>query len=63
VGRELSEALSRIKKLSGPLPICASWKRIRDDKGNWHHGVKHNAEVEFGCAPRALRPGTPGRAG
>jgi PAS domain S-box-containing protein len=29
------EALSRIKTLSGLLPICAACKRIRDDKGYW----------------------------
>lgn len=28
-------ALSRIKTLSGLLPICASCKKIRDDKGYW----------------------------
>ena len=33
--RELEEALSRVKTLSGLLPICASCKRICDDKGNW----------------------------
>jgi PAS domain S-box-containing protein len=29
------DALSRIKTLSGLLPICASCKKIRDDKGYW----------------------------
>ncbi len=29
------EALSKIKTLSGLLPICASCKRIRDDQGYW----------------------------
>ncbi len=29
------EALSRIKTLSGLLPICSSCKKIRDDKGYW----------------------------
>ena len=31
----LEEALERIKRLSGMLPICASCKNIRDDKGYW----------------------------
>ncbi len=29
------DALSRIKTLSGLLPICSSCKKIRDDKGYW----------------------------
>lgn len=32
---ELREALVHIKTLSGLLPICASCKKIRDDKGYW----------------------------
>jgi len=32
---KLEEALAEIKKLSGMLPICASCKKIRDDKGYW----------------------------
>ena len=32
---ELQEALTRVKTLSGMLPICASCKKIRDDKGYW----------------------------
>lgn len=33
--KELSEALDRIKKLSGLLPMCASCKKIRNDSGYW----------------------------
>lgn len=33
--RELQEALSKVKLLSGMLPICASCKKVRDDKGYW----------------------------
>jgi hypothetical protein len=33
--RELQEALDNIKTLSGMLPICASCKKIREDKGSW----------------------------
>jgi len=29
------EALSKVKKLTGLLPICASCKKIRDDEGYW----------------------------
>ena len=32
---KLQDALTRIKQLSGLLPICASCKKIRDDKGDW----------------------------
>ncbi|MEN6318042.1 MAG: PAS domain-containing protein [Syntrophaceae bacterium] len=32
---KLQEALSKVKSLSGLLPICASCKKIRDDKGYW----------------------------
>ncbi len=31
----LKDALANIKTLSGMLPICASCKKIRDDKGYW----------------------------
>ncbi len=32
---ELQNALAQVKKLSGFIPICASCKKIRDDKGYW----------------------------
>lgn len=34
--KKLQEALAKIKALQGLLPICASCKRIRDDKGYWN---------------------------
>lgn len=34
---ELRDALANIKTLSGLVPICASCKKIRDDKGYWNH--------------------------
>ncbi len=34
--RDLQEALLKVKKLSGLLPICSSCKKIRDDKGYWN---------------------------
>ena len=33
--KELREALSEVKQLSGLLPICANCKKIRDDEGYW----------------------------
>jgi PleD family two-component response regulator len=34
--RELQKALKDIRTLSGFIPICASCKKIRDDKGFWN---------------------------
>lgn len=34
--RDLQDALAKIRTLQGLLPICASCKRIRDDKGYWN---------------------------
>jgi len=48
--RELEEALSKVKLLSGLLPICASCKKIRDDKGYWNQiesYVKEHSMAEF----------------
>ena len=33
---QLRETLADVKTLSGLLPICASCKHIRDDRGYWH---------------------------
>lgn len=33
---DLTQALGRVKQLSGLLPICASCKKIRDDRGYWN---------------------------
>jgi hypothetical protein len=35
INEELTHALREVKQLSGLLPICASCKKIRDDKGYW----------------------------
>jgi hypothetical protein len=47
---ELERALVDIKQLSGMLPICASCKKIRNDKGYWE-GIeaylRDHSEVEF----------------
>jgi len=47
---ELTEALGRVKQLSGLLPICASCKKIRDDRGYWNqleHYISKHSEVGF----------------
>ena len=48
--RELQDALSKVKKLSGFLPICASCKRIRDDKGYWNQiesYIRDHSDIDF----------------
>jgi PAS domain S-box-containing protein len=42
--RKLQEALAEVKTLSGLLPICASCKMIRDDKGYWNQIETYVAE-------------------
>jgi PAS domain S-box-containing protein len=47
---ELQEALAEVKQLSGLLPICASCKKIRDDKGYWNQIEEYildHSEAEF----------------
>jgi Na+/melibiose symporter-like transporter len=47
---ELKEALRKIKTLSGFLPICATCKKIRDDKGYWNQiesYIETHSEAEF----------------
>ncbi len=47
---DLQAALANVKRLQGLLPICASCKKIRDDRGYWHQVeqyVQDHAEVEF----------------
>lgn len=36
LNRSLAQALAKVKKLSGRLPICIGCKSIRDDAGDWH---------------------------
>lgn len=48
--RDLQEALAKVKLLSGFLPICASCKKIRDDKGYWNqieNYISNYCDVEF----------------
>ncbi len=46
----LEKALTRVKTLSGLLPICASCKKIRDDQGYWNQielYIKEHSMAEF----------------
>jgi len=57
---ELQKALSEVKKLSGLLPICASCKMIRDDKGYWNQiesYIRDHSEAEFshGICPDCVK--------
>lgn len=47
---KLKTTLNRVKLLSGMIPICASCKKIRDDKGYWNQiesYIKSHSEAEF----------------
>lgn len=57
---DLQAALGRVKILSGLLPICASCRKIRDDKGYWRlleAYIHEHSEVEFshGLCPECAR--------
>jgi len=47
---ELRRAFGEIKQLKGIFPICASCKKIRDDKGYWHQVelyIRDHTDAEF----------------
>jgi PAS domain S-box-containing protein len=53
---ELQDALANIKTLSGLVPICASCKKIRDDKGYWNQLEQYimdhsDAKLSHGICP------------
>ena len=57
---DLKEALSKVKTLSGFIPICASCKKIRDDKGYWEQVevyIRDHSEAEFshGICPECMK--------
>jgi ABC-type nickel/cobalt efflux system permease component RcnA len=57
---QLHKAFSEIKQLKGIVPICASCKNIRDDKGFWQqveNFVSNNTEAVFshGICPDCSR--------
>jgi len=58
--KELKQALSQVKQLSGFLPICSHCKKIRDDKGYWNQiesYIHNHSEAEFshGICPECAR--------
>ncbi len=55
-----SNTMDKVKLLSGLLPICASCKKIRNDKGYWEQIEKyiHNhsdAKFSHGICPDCLK--------
>ena len=57
---ELKDALGKVRVLSGMLPICASCKKIRDDKGYWNQiesYITKHSEVLFshGICPDCIK--------
>ncbi|MDY6990395.1 MAG: PAS domain-containing protein [Thermodesulfobacteriota bacterium] len=58
--KQLRKALADVKTLSGLLPICASCKKIRDDKGYWNQlevYIRDHSGVEFshGLCPECAK--------
>lgn len=65
---QLRETLDDVKTLSGLLPICASCKHIRDDKGYWHqveNYIQQHSSAVFthGLCPKCSRKIYPKAAG
>jgi PAS domain S-box-containing protein len=57
---DLQDALTKIKRLQGLLPICASCKKIRDDQGYWNQletYIQDHSEAEFshGFCPECMK--------
>lgn len=57
---ELKDALSKVKILSGLLPICSSCKKVRNDKGYWEQieiYIRDHSEADFshGICPDCAR--------
>lgn len=56
---DLSQALQRVKQLSGLLPICSCCKKIRDDQGYWNqieNYISSHSEADFthGICPECV---------
>jgi ligand-binding sensor domain-containing protein len=64
---QVTSALADVKVLSGLLPVCASCKKIRDDKGYWNQieaYIQEHSEAEFshGVCPACIQALYPGYA-
>jgi len=61
---ELKDALTKIKTLTGLIPICAWCKKIRDDKGYWKKVetyIREHSDASFthGICPDCLKKESP----
>lgn len=60
LARRVEETMAKVKVLSGLLPICASCKKIRDDKGYWsqiEQYIRDHSQADFshGICPECMR--------
>jgi hypothetical protein len=53
---KLGQALSEVKRLSGLLPLCASCKKVRDDRGYWHQVEQYITERTGDMISHAICP-------
>lgn len=58
--KRLEDALASVRTLEGILPICASCKKIRDDKGYWtqveaYVSERSSAEFSHGLCPECMK--------
>ncbi|MDH4231102.1 MAG: PAS domain S-box protein [Nitrospirota bacterium] len=58
--RELRDAMTRVKTLSGLLPMCAWCRKVRDDKGYWKKVeayIEEHSDASFthGICPECLK--------
>jgi hypothetical protein len=65
--KRLTESLANIKVLSGLLPICATCKNVRDDKGYWSQvesyiSSRSEATFSHGICPDCIKKFYPGLA-
>jgi ligand-binding sensor domain-containing protein len=65
LNQRVEEAIGKIKVLSGLLPICASCKKVRDDKGYWNQievYIRERSEADFshGICPDCAKKLFPG---
>ena len=59
---DLEDALSRVKRLQGLLPICSNCKQIRDDQNYWRRSTNTSASTPKPRSATVSVPNaTPGR--
>jgi hypothetical protein len=58
--RRVDEALAKVKVLHGLIPICASCKNVRDDKGYWNQieeylSTHSDSQISHGVCPDCMK--------